>query len=371
MELGLFLMPATSPERPLGAALEWNLEVIRRADELGYAEAWIGEHITSPWEPLPAPQHIIAAALRETSDIRLGTGVEVLYQQHPVRLAAELAQLDHLANGRLLFGFGAGGTPTDGQLYDVDFASGQNQAMSREALRIILDCWRDEGPEDFDGDFWTVRRPKYSENYYWHLRPYAPPEPRIGFAGFMPKSGSLTIAGEHGYIPLSFNVAPERVAVHWSSVEDGAAKTGLTPDRTRWRQIREIYVAETEAEARRAMVEGFAGEFWNRYFHVITQRLGIEDMFRRDGAPEGEVDAAYLVDHGTWFVGTPDKVAVQILEQYALTGGFGVLLQIGFDYADPTAREGWFRSMELLATEVLPRVNAALGADAGTRAVAD
>ena len=43
MELGLFLMPATSPERPLGAALEWNLEVIRRADELGYAEAWIGD----------------------------------------------------------------------------------------------------------------------------------------------------------------------------------------------------------------------------------------------------------------------------------------------------------------------------------------
>jgi alkanesulfonate monooxygenase SsuD/methylene tetrahydromethanopterin reductase-like flavin-dependent oxidoreductase (luciferase family) len=67
------------------------------------------------------------------------------------------------------------------------------------------------------------------------------------------------------------------------------------------------------------------------------------------------------VDHGTWFVGTPDKVVDQIVDQYAQTGGFGVLLQIGFDYADPGAREGWFRSMDLLAREVMPRVNQRLG----------
>ena len=107
--------------------------------------------------------------------------------------------------------------------------------------------------------------------------------------------------------------------------------------------------------------QGFAAEFWNRYFGVIAQRLGIEDLFRRKGAPQdARVDCQYLVDHGTWFVGDVDQMTKQIVEQYRLTGGFGTLLQIGFDYADAGAREGWLRSMELLGTEVMPRVRKAL-----------
>ncbi len=355
-------MPASDPSRPLADVIDWNIEVIQRADALGYAEAWVGQHITTPWEPLPSPQQIIAAAIARTENIRLGTGVEVLYQQHPLRLAAELMQLDHMSRGRLMFGFGAGGTVTDGQLYGLDFAKGENGARSREALEIILQAWSPDGPGDFDGQFWSTRRPRYSDNYYWHLSPFAPAEPRIAFAGFMPQSGSLTIAGEKGYIPMSFNVAPEHVSVHWPSIEAGAARSGRTPSRRNWRQIREIYVADTDEEARRAVVDGFAGRFWNTYFSVIAERLGIADMFRRHGAPPDiAVDAAYLVDHGTWFVGAPDRVADQIVEQYELTGGFGVLLQIGFDYAGADARAGWFRSMDLLVNEVMPRVNRRIG----------
>lgn len=150
MELGMFLQPATRPGRPLSDTIEWNLDVIRHTDACGFAEVWVGQHITSPWEPLPSPQQIIAGAIGETSQIRLGTGVEVLYQSHPVRLASELAQLDHMAKGRLLFGFGGGGTPTDARLYGVDFSTGQHQDMSREALEIILNCWGPDGPSDFE-----------------------------------------------------------------------------------------------------------------------------------------------------------------------------------------------------------------------------
>ena len=146
MELGLFLQPATKPGRPMADTVDWNIDVIRHADVCGFSEVWVGQHITSPWEPLPSPQQIIARAIGETTNIRLGTGVEVLYQSHPVRLATELAQLDHMARGRLMFGFGGGGTPTDAQLYDVDFSTGQHQEMSREALQIILDCWKHRFP---------------------------------------------------------------------------------------------------------------------------------------------------------------------------------------------------------------------------------
>jgi alkanesulfonate monooxygenase SsuD/methylene tetrahydromethanopterin reductase-like flavin-dependent oxidoreductase (luciferase family) len=300
---------------------------------------------------------MIAAAIGQTENILLGTGVEILYQSHPVRLAAELIQLDHMARGRMLFGFGAGGTPTDGALYGLDLSKGESQARSKEALEIILQCWSDEGPVDFDGKFWTIRKPIYNERYDWHLKPFSPPEPRIAFAGFMPNSGSLRTAGEHGYIPMSFNVAPDQVGMHWDSVKVGAAISGRSADRSQWRQIREIYVADTKEQARKDIVEGFAARFWDDYFMIAMERIGIIDMFRRQDAPsDTPANAAYLVDHGTWFVGDPDSVTDQIVEQYELTKGFGTLLQIGFDYSTESAREGWFRSMELLATEVMPQV---------------
>jgi alkanesulfonate monooxygenase SsuD/methylene tetrahydromethanopterin reductase-like flavin-dependent oxidoreductase (luciferase family) len=361
MELGLFLQPASKPQRPLADSIDWNVDVIRHADACGFDEVWVGQHITSPWEPLPSPQQIIARSIGETSKIRLGTGVEVLYQSHPLRLAVELAQLDQMARGRLMFGFGGGGTPTDAQLYDVNFSTGQHQEMSREALAIILDCWKPGGPDDFRGKYWSVNRPNYSDNYYWHVQPYQPPEPRIGFAGFMPESSSLKIAGEHGYIPLSFNVAPEKVALHWSVVKKAAESNGRVADRNKWRHIREIYVADTTEEAEKAMLNGFAAQFWNSYFKIIVERLKIEDLFRRTGDPSDlTVDAKYLVNKGAWFVGDPDKVVEQIIEEYEISGGFGVLLQMGFDYSDPGEREGWMRSMKLLSTEVMPRVNARL-----------
>ena len=51
----------------------------------------------------------------------------------------------------------------------LDFSIGQHQEMSREALEIILSCWSPGGPDDYVGKYWTIKKPNYSENYYWHL----------------------------------------------------------------------------------------------------------------------------------------------------------------------------------------------------------
>ena len=55
MKAGLFLMPSHPPERDTFDAHSWDLDVLELADRLGYVEAWIGEHFTAPWEPVPAP----------------------------------------------------------------------------------------------------------------------------------------------------------------------------------------------------------------------------------------------------------------------------------------------------------------------------
>src|SRR3954452_14824899 len=104
MEIGYFTMPSHPPECGLKEGQEWDLQVLRWLDELGYQEAWIGEHHTAPWEPHPAPDLILAQAFLQTKNIRLGPGGFLLPYHHPAELANRVAMLDHLSGGRLNFG---------------------------------------------------------------------------------------------------------------------------------------------------------------------------------------------------------------------------------------------------------------------------
>jgi alkanesulfonate monooxygenase SsuD/methylene tetrahydromethanopterin reductase-like flavin-dependent oxidoreductase (luciferase family) len=54
IRFGLFLQSSHPPERALGDAIDRMLEQIRWADDLGFSEAWLGEHLTAAWEPIPA-----------------------------------------------------------------------------------------------------------------------------------------------------------------------------------------------------------------------------------------------------------------------------------------------------------------------------
>lgn len=77
MEIGIFLMPAHPPERTLYDATRWDLDVIELADQLGYVEAWVGEHFTVPWEPICAPDLLLAQALLRTQQIKLAPGAHL------------------------------------------------------------------------------------------------------------------------------------------------------------------------------------------------------------------------------------------------------------------------------------------------------
>ncbi|CAI8046309.1 2,5-diketocamphane 1,2-monooxygenase 2 [Geodia barretti] len=116
MNYGMFMMPSHPPERELYTAHQWDLDCLQLGDELGFSEAWIGEHFTSPWEPIPAPDLMIAQALMRTKNIKLCTGVHLLPYHHPAELACRVAYLDHMAQGRFMFGIGSSGLPTDYRL---------------------------------------------------------------------------------------------------------------------------------------------------------------------------------------------------------------------------------------------------------------
>ena len=83
-----------------------------------------------------------------------------------------MAMLDHLSDGRLLFGVTASGLPDDWAMFGVDGMSGQNRDMTREALDIIPRLWSDEPSFEFKGKYWQVQKP---DLMFGFLKPHIKP----------------------------------------------------------------------------------------------------------------------------------------------------------------------------------------------------
>lgn len=185
-----------------------------------------------------------------------------------------------------------------------------------------------------------------------HLKPYQQPHPPIGIAGLSPGSETLKLAGERGFIPLSISLNPAHTASHWAAVEEGAARSGRTPDRSEWRLVREVYVARTDEEARRRVRDGAMGRCWREYLLPFYVKSGFGIHFKRDARePDSVLDVDYLIENN-WCVGSPSTVVDKIGALQRSSGGFGGLLIMIYDFS--TEPEWWEESLQLLISEVMP-----------------
>jgi alkanesulfonate monooxygenase SsuD/methylene tetrahydromethanopterin reductase-like flavin-dependent oxidoreductase (luciferase family) len=354
VRFGSFLMPSHPPERVLLDAIEWDLQCIRWADELGFDEVWIGEHQTLQWEPVTAPDLVLAQAIKQTQRIRLGAAGHLLPFIHPVALANRVAQLDHMAQGRLNFAGIVASAPSDHKLLCLEGGMDTSRRMTAEALDIIVKVWTADGPFTYAGDFWSVDYEPGGEFGEPWLRPFQSPHPPIAIPGIGPASQSHIRAGALGYNPISFNVAEHIVAEHWTAYEQGAASAGRVGDRRNWRILKDVFVADTDEEARRWSVDSYLARFYHEYHLPLLKSIDLLEYLKHDeSVPDCEVDVNYLADT-IFLIGSPDTVVEKITELYERLGGFGMLLVLGSDYVE--APERWHRSMELLATEVAPRI---------------
>ena len=262
MQVGYFTMPLHPPGSDPAVTMEADLVQMETLDRLGYREAWIGEHFTTVWENIPAPDQFIAAALSRTKDLVFGTGVTCMPNHDPFMIAHRVAQLDNLAKGRFHWGVGSGGFPGDFEVFGFDASTGAHRGMSRDSIELILQMWENPAPGVYEHPFWkfNIPEPVPEIGLQFHMTPYQKPHPPIGVAGVSAKSETLVFAGEKGWLPLSINLVPtETLKTHWDAVEEGAARSGRTPDRSQWRIAKEIYVAETTEEARYEVLNGTIG----------------------------------------------------------------------------------------------------------------
>jgi alkanesulfonate monooxygenase SsuD/methylene tetrahydromethanopterin reductase-like flavin-dependent oxidoreductase (luciferase family) len=153
---------------------------------------------------------------------------------------------------------------------------------------------------------------------------------------------------------MSLGLNGEYISSHWDAVVEGAARTGKTPSRQDWRIVRDVFVADSDDEAYEKSVNGMLGRVWRDYLLPLFEAFNLLTVFKHDPeVPDSEVTPEYMAEH-LWLIGSPDTVEEKLRRLYDLSGGFGTLLTLIYDYMEDQA--GWEKSMRLLAQDVMPRL---------------
>jgi alkanesulfonate monooxygenase SsuD/methylene tetrahydromethanopterin reductase-like flavin-dependent oxidoreductase (luciferase family) len=360
IKLGMFMMPLHPPGRALYETLQEDRETILLAEKLGYVEAFVGEHITDAAETVTSCVAFLASVAAQTKTIVLGTGTVNLPNAHPATVAAQIAMLDHMLRGRLIFGISPGGLVSDAEVFG-NLEKNRNE-MFVESINMILDIWSNDPPYNLRGKHWSVTTahtmiPEIGQGII--AKPYQKPHPPIVGTAVAPFSKGVTEMAKRGWTPISANfLLPKWVATHWPKYVDGREAIGAIPKPGEWRVAKSIFVADDERTAQE-YGRGARGPY-AFYFGQLMRKLvgaGRGNLFKSDpNLPDSAITLDRLLDELV-ITGTVDQVVEQLLAFHEQVGNFGTLLYSCHDWVDPRLSK---RSMELMATEVMPRLNRAL-----------
>ena len=363
MRLGLFMMPLHPAHRPPAQTLQEDRETIILADRLGFHDAFVGEHLTEKSENITNSFIFLASLVHATERIKLATGTSNLSHSHPALIASHAAMFDHLSRGRFIFGVSPGALRSDAEalgLLDED-----RNKLFAEAIDVILAIWERDPPYDIDfpGNRFkvTTKQTSIAEIHRGELyKPYQKPRPEIVGTVVAPGSKGVIAMGERDFHPLSANfLLAHWLPSHWANYAEGKRKAGQALNPDEWRIARTLFVADDDKVAERYGKQD-ANSPYRYYWRMLGKKMRYSNrhiVFKT--SPEQSDDTLtddYLVDRLV-IAGTVNHVVDQILALREQAGDFGELVYAGMDWVDERLAR---RSMELMATEVMPRVNRAL-----------
>jgi limonene 1,2-monooxygenase len=338
LRFGIFMAPFHPEHENPALALERDLELVEHLDQLGYDEAWIGEHHSAGYEIIGSPEVFIAAAAERTKRIKLGTGVVSLPYHHPFILADRIRQLDLQTRGRVMMGVGPGALPTDAFMMGIDPSTQRDRML--ESLRAVVPLLR--------GETVTMKTEWFElREAHLQLRPYHEDGVEIAVANQVSPAGARA-AGEFGLSLLSIGATTtggfNALANTWGICEGRAKEFNQNVSRRGWRLVAPMHVAETREQAREDVKFGLLN--WARYFREISPLPLVEA-----GVP---VDQAIdkLLEIGMAVIGTPDDAIAQLERLEGQSGGYGCFLQLAHEWANQKATH---KSYELIARHVMPR----------------
>jgi len=360
MQLGFFTMPIHPLGKDWRQSLAEDREAFVLADELGFTEAYVGEHTTDAAENITSCMMFLCTLVDATRRIRLGTGTVNMPNTHPAAVAANVAMLDHLLGGRFNFGISPGGLLSDAEVFGNLDAN--RSEMFLEAINQVLAIWAGAPPYDIEGKYWKIstRRTLMADIGQGILaKPLQKPHPPIVVTAVAPFSKGVAEAAARGWDPISANfLMPQWVKSHWGKYVEGCQKGGRAGEARNWRVAKSIFVADSDRRAEEYVTA--ADSPYRLYYNNLLAKLkrgGRAEAFKTSREEPDEAVTLERVLDRLVIRGSPGKVAEELLAFREEVGDFGTLLYAGKDWLD---RDLGRRSMVLLAEKVMPAVNASI-----------
>jgi alkanesulfonate monooxygenase SsuD/methylene tetrahydromethanopterin reductase-like flavin-dependent oxidoreductase (luciferase family) len=364
MRLGYFTMPVHPLHRKWTETLKEDRETIILADKLGFHDAFMGEHLTDRCENVTNSMLFQATLIPATKQIKLATGTTNLSQMHPVLVAVQAAMFDHMAEGRFILGISAGALVSDSEALGI--LDEDRNKMLAEAIDVILAIWERDPPYDIDfpGNRYKVTTRKTADlkiGVGYMGKPYQQPRPEIVGTVVAPFSPGVVLMGKRDFHPLSANfLLSKHLKSHWENYRKGKAEAGQEADVADWRVARAIFVHDEDKVAARYGRHDAKSPYGFYFAQMLAKMKRGKRLYvfkSHKDQPDEEITHEWVMDHCV-IHGSVNKVVDAILALREEIGDFGEIVYAGMDWVDPDLAK---RSMQLMAEEVMPRVNAAIG----------
>ena len=252
MEFGSFMEFSPRPGRSQAEAFAEAFAHVRQAEEQGLDAVWLSESHFSPERSLMASPLIVAAAVGgATRRIKIGTAVNLIPLENPLRLAEEVATLDHVCEGRFEFGIGRSSAPGSYEGYGIPYAESRDRF--RECLDILKCAWTQER-FSYHGNFFDY------DNVCVTPKPRQQPYPLVRIAATtdetFPQIGAMGAPIFIGLRTAGLGRVEQQVESYKRAWRDAGHKG--TPDIA----LRlPVYVAETESAAVNEPEQSFMRQF--------------------------------------------------------------------------------------------------------------
>ncbi|TFY98615.1 LLM class flavin-dependent oxidoreductase [Ramlibacter rhizophilus] len=327
---------------PIHQSYDSRIELVRRYDDAGFTTFLLTEHHFTPLGLAPSPLIFLAAASRVTRRIRLAPLVLILPLYHPLRVASEICMLDHLSHGRLDIGLGRGISPYELAYFNVNHL--ESREIFEEAQQVLMQALTQDAVS-FRGHHFKFF------NVPMELKPLQPRLP-MWFPCSSPEGARQ--AAMHGENTCFLAPAP-RARLMADAYKQAWAEAGHQGPLPKVAITRHIYVAETDAEARRRGIQ--AHQLWYQRFGYLWAKF--------DPRMPAAYDADKHLATGTLIFGSPQTVRARIEEEVAATGANHFVTRFAFG---DLRHEESLRSLELFTREVMPRFGAASAEASGSTA---
>ena len=346
MDFGLFLEFSGRENADEAEVFQQGFSLIDEAESLGVDSVWLPEYHFIPFSVLSSPIAVATAVAARTSRMRIGFGVYLLPLANPIKVAEEVATLDHISNGRIEFGIGRGTFPEHHDAFNSPYP--ESRSRFDEYLEIILKAWT-EDEVTFEGDHYHCQGIRVKP------KPVQSPHPpvRVGVTS----AETFPIIGRMGY-PIFIN--PSRaftlsdLAPHIKEYLKAWEKSGHTGKGEVGLRV-PIYVSDTADKAYSEPRESALNSMT-----ALASRVAVSAS--REGTTgnwQAESEQLARMTYDDWLrdkvvYGTPGRVVDrlnQLVEELQLTQ---IVYEINFGREIPYELQA--KCLRLLTEQVFPKV---------------